>query len=156
MVPKHVPLNATPRLRLQKGTALNRAHRHPILRRRVPNEPPIGIKDHQIRVLIHTRHGRASTRRRRVEQGLATVVGDEVAVALEDHLARSVAVRGRVCGVPDEAEGIGVSEDDDVAVAVEGHVDAVVKLAEMSGGGQLEGSGGPGLSVRRPCCGGEW
>ena len=113
------------------------------------------IKYHQIWLLIEARHQRASARRGRVEQGLAAVVRDEVAVTLEHHLASSVAVGSGFAGGPDDAPRIGVSEDDNVAVAIEVHVDAVVELAERTRGNQLEGPSRPRLSRNGPGSGGE-
>lgn len=69
------------------------------------------------------------------------VVHDEVAVALEHHLALSIAVGARPGGVPEDAGRIGVPEDDDVGVAVELHVGPEVEVADGTGADQLETPG---------------
>ena len=88
----------------------------------MPDKPSRRIENHQIRILVQARHRHASAISLRIPQGSSVaVVHDEVAVALEHHQAASIAVGARLGGVPEDTGRIGVSEDDDVGVAVELH-----------------------------------
>ena len=122
----------------------------------MPDKPSRRIENHQIRILVQARHRHASARGLRVPQGLSVaVVHDEVAIALEHHQAPSVAVGARLGRVPKDAARIGVSEDDDVGVAIELHMGAKVEVTDGTGAGQLESPGGPSLVINSVCCGGE-
>ena len=85
---------------------------------------------------------------------MRAVVGDEVTVILESHQAGSVAVGGRLARGPGEAGRVGASVDKDVAVAVEYHIDTVIKSTESTWEGR-EGSEGPSLIIIGPCYGDE-
>ena len=146
-------LNGAPRLRLLMQAAGQCVYLGS--RNREPNEIPSCIENKQIWGYIHTRELPASTCGARIEQGLVTVVNNKVAVVLEDHLTLSVAVRDGCGGVPDEAGRIGGAEDDDVAIAVEVHVDALIEKAERRWGSQIELPGQPTLKWTSPCRGGE-
>ena len=120
----------------------------------MPYKPSRGIENHQIRILVQARHRHASAIGLRIPQGLSVaVVHDEVAVALEHHQAASVAVGARPGGVPEDAARIGVSEDDNVGVAIELHVGPEVEVTDGTGAGQLESPSCPSLVISRACCG---
>ncbi len=122
----------------------------------MPYKPSLRIENHQIRILVQARHRHASAIGLRIPQGSSVaVVHDEVAVGLENHQAASVAVGARLGGVPEDAARIGVSEDDDVGIAVELHVGTEVEVTDGTGAGQLESPGCPSLMINRACCGGE-
>ena len=122
----------------------------------MPYKPSRRVENHQIRILVQARHRQASATGLRIPQGLSVAaVYDEVAVALEHHQAASVAVGARLGRVPEDTARIGVSEDDDVGVAVKLHMGAEVEVTDGTGAGQFESPGCPSLVINSACCGGE-
>ena len=149
-------LNNTKPRRRQVDTLRFRSHRNPNIVG-IPNKRSLGIENLKVRVHIQTSHLRAPPRRTRIPQRhVAGPVDDEVAVGLEIQGAGAVgAVGGGFARGPDESGGVGLTEDGNVAVAVEVHGDAEVEAADVARGGKLVGSVGPGLDVGGMYCGSE-
>ena len=116
---------------------------------RIPQQIPLGIKNHQIRLPLRTNHQSALGRRAGPKQRRRARIRDQVAVVLEEQgAALAVAVGGVALRGPAEVVGGGwgggVDEDVAVRVELEGRARGA-EGAEGAGGGQGECAGREGL-----------